>query len=211
MGTPAIFLDRDGVINENLAGHVRSWEAFRFLPGALDAIRALSALGLPIFVVTNQAVIARGLASRECVEEIHRRMLAQIRRAGGAIAEVLYCPHEPDAGCRCRKPAPGMLLAAARRHDLDLRRSVIIGDAVTDLQAGRRAGCRTVLVQTGRGRDALRELAAPDAAQPDALAIDLARAVPSVATLLSLVRAAPHELRPLSLALQPPPAVNAAD
>lgn len=184
MDRPAIFLDRDGVINENLPDHVRSWEAFRFLPGALGAIRALTALQVPIVVVTNQAVIDRRLISRACLNDIHRRMIERIRRSGGEIAEVLYCPHDPAARCACRKPAPGMLLAAAARFDLDLARSVLIGDALTDVEAGQRAGCRTILVRTGRGREALRELAAGAAARPTACAGSLHTAVPLVARWL---------------------------
>lgn len=184
MARGAIFLDRDGVINENLPDHVRTWADFRFLPGALDALRALTALGFPMFIVTNQAAIGRRLVSQARIETIHRRMLAEIRRAGGEIAEILYCPHEPNAGCRCRKPAPGMLLSAAARFGLDLERSVLVGDAATDLLAGQSVGCRTILVQTGRGRDALHELIAGAVPWPGAVTRDLASAVPLVAGLL---------------------------
>ncbi len=184
MGGPAIFLDRDGVVNENRPDHVKCWDEFRFLPGALDALCALTELGAPIFIVTNQAVVGRRLVTTACVEEIHRRMLDQIGRAGAAVAEVLYCPHAPEVGCDCRKPEPGMLLAAAARHDLDLARAIIVGDALTDILAGQRAGCRTVLVLSGRGREALRELAEGHGALPTALAHDLAGAVPLVTTLL---------------------------
>jgi D-glycero-D-manno-heptose 1,7-bisphosphate phosphatase len=185
MGRPAIFLDRDGVINENLPGHVKSWAEFRFLPGALGALRALTGLQVPLFVVTNQAVIGRRLASRARIEEIHRRMLGIIHRAGGEIAEVLYCPHESSTGCECRKPAPGMLLSAAARFGVDLERSILIGDATTDLLAAQRVGCRTILVQTGRGRDALHDLAAGVASWPSAVTQDLASAVPIAAGILS--------------------------
>ena len=193
----AIFLDRDGVINENRADHVRSWADFQFLPGALDALRGLSAMGVPIFVVTNQAVVGRRLASREQIEAIHRRMVAQIRRAGGEIAEVFYCPHEPEVGCRCRKPAPGMLLAAAARYHLDLERSVLVGDAASDLLAGQRAGCRTILVETGRGRAALADLGQGVASWPVAVAEDLLGALPIVAELLGTAAGSNRDLPPL--------------
>jgi D-glycero-D-manno-heptose 1,7-bisphosphate phosphatase len=200
MGRPAIFLDRDGVINENLPDHVRSWEAFRFLPGALAAIRTLAELQAPVFVVTNQAVIGRRLMSRECLDDIHERMLSHIRRAGGEIAEVLYCPHEPEVRCRCRKPAPGMLLSAAAQFDVDLPRSVLVGDALSDVLAGQRAGCRTILVQTGRGREALRELLAGATPRPTALAKDLLGAVSIAAEMLRRAGAG-HDPEPLRAAL----------
>jgi len=200
MGRPAIFLDRDGVINENLQDHVKSWSEFRFLPGVLEALRALTALRVPIFVVTNQAAIGRCMVSRESVEAIHRRMLAQIRRAEGEITAVFYCPHEPSARCNCRKPASGMLLAAATQFGLDLEQSVFIGDAATDLMAGQHVGCKTILVQTGRGGEALRDLASGLAEWPVAVAQDLADAVPIVTRLL-LRAAVTHSHVPLSTSL----------
>jgi D-glycero-D-manno-heptose 1,7-bisphosphate phosphatase len=184
------------VINENLPNHVRSWADFRFLPGVLDALRTLTALKVPLFIITNQAVIGRRLVSRERLEEIHRRMLTEIRRAGGAITDVLYCPHEPHVGCSCRKPEPGMLLTAAERFKIDLRRSVFIGDATTDLLAGQRANCRTILVQTGRGGDALRDLAAGVAAWPTAVAKDLPRATAVIAGLIENSAYLQHSVAP---------------
>jgi D-glycero-D-manno-heptose 1,7-bisphosphate phosphatase len=152
-GIEAVFLDRDGVINENRDAHVCAWEEFRFLPGSLDAIAQLSAAGVRIFVVTNQAVINRGGMSHGQLHAIHERMSFEIRRHGGCIESVLYCPHRPEEGCTCRKPQPGLLLWAAREHRLDLAHTVVIGDALADIEAGKAAGCETVLVLTGRGRD----------------------------------------------------------
>lgn len=152
---PAIFLDRDGVINENRADHVKTWSEFRFLPGALDALRDLAALGLPVIVVSNQGAIGRGLVRQQVVDEIHARMIAAVQHAGGRIDDVVYCPHHPDAGCACRKPKPGLLTASAARHGLDLPSSFLVGDAENDILAAQAAGCRPVLVQTGRGADQL--------------------------------------------------------
>ena len=199
MGRSAIFLDRDGVINENLPDHVCSWADFQFLPGVLDALRALAAHA-PLFIVTNQGAIGRQLVSREGVEEIHRLMLSEIRAAGGEIAEILYCPHAPEARCQCRKPEPGMLLDAAGRFDLDLRRSVFIGDALTDILAGRRAGCRTILVHTGRGRDALHQLQTGATVRPTAIALDLASAIPTATNLLKRQPTARYHVPPISIA-----------
>jgi D-glycero-D-manno-heptose 1,7-bisphosphate phosphatase len=184
MCKPAIFLDRDGVVNENRSDHVKGWEEFRFLPGVFQALAALTALGLPIFVVTNQAVVNRNILSRDQLEEIHLRMLRQLRGSGARVDAVLSCPHDSHQGCRCRKPEPGLLLNAAKLHGIDLSRSVLVGDAVTDVIAGKRAGSRTVLVLTGRGRDALETLHRDPASIPDAVARDLLAATDAVRRLL---------------------------
>ncbi|HWQ12255.1 MAG TPA: HAD family hydrolase [Roseiflexaceae bacterium] len=172
----AIFLDRDGVINENRAQHVREWREFAFVPGALAALQRLHAAGLPVFVVTNQAIVGRGVVSAAAVEEIHARMLAQVALHGGNIHDVRYCPHDPAVSCGCRKPAPGMLLELAVRWRVDLRRSYMVGDAWTDIAAGRAVGCRCVLVRTGRGAE---QLLLPELHQhpADMVAADLSGAV----------------------------------
>jgi len=149
---PAVFLDRDGVINENRADYVKSWEEFAFLPGALEAMRTLSSR-YEVVVVTNQSAIGRGLMTRAAVEQIHQRMCDCVQQHHGRIRAVLYCPHHPREECGCRKPRPGLLLAAAQEFHLDLRRCWMVGDAVSDMQAALRAGVSPVLVLTGRGRD----------------------------------------------------------
>lgn len=148
----AVFLDRDGVINENRTDHVCRWSDFRFLPGSLEAISRLTRAGIAAFVITNQAIINRGVVSRETVDAINDHMTREIERAGGRIQEVAYCPHRPDEECGCRKPRPGLLHRLAGRHGIDLAQSVLVGDALSDIEAGRRAGCQTILVLTGRGR-----------------------------------------------------------
>lgn len=148
----AIFLDRDGVINQNRIDHVKSWDDFEFVPGALESIRGLTETGLPIFVVTNQAIINRGHITVETLDDIHDRMLKAIRGAGGEITKVYYCPHDNHEKCGCRKPEAGMLLQAAEEFGLDLTRSFIVGDAWTDVAAGQAVGAQGILVMTGRGR-----------------------------------------------------------
>ena len=148
----AVFIDRDGVICRNLRNHVRSWEQFAFLPGALEALARLSRLDLYVVVITNQAIINRRLASATVVEDIHARMVRAIEAAGGRVDRVFYCPHRPDERCSCRKPEPGLLLQAAEELGLDLLQSYLIGDAETDILAGWAVGCETYLVLTGRGR-----------------------------------------------------------
>lgn len=147
----AIFLDRDGVICENRSEHVKNWNEFKFIPGVKRSLAALSRLDLPIIVVTNQAAVSRGMITVETLEDIHRRMVAEIAAFGGRIDRVIYCPHHPEEACDCRKPKPGMLLQAAAEMDLDLKQSYLIGDAASDIEAGQQVGCRTFLVLTGRG------------------------------------------------------------
>jgi D-glycero-D-manno-heptose 1,7-bisphosphate phosphatase len=172
----AVFLDRDGVINENRTEHVKSWAEFRFLPGAPQAIARLSQVGVRVFVITNQAIINRGIVSPRTVDAINRRMVREIEAAEGRIEMVAYCPHRPEERCGCRKPQPGLLLQVARRYGVNLRDAVLIGDALTDIEAGQTVGCRTVLVLTGRGRE---QLAKATATQVNGFAVvpDLSAAV----------------------------------
>ena len=151
----AIFIDRDGVICRNRNDHVKSWEEFVFLPGVLEAMARLAHSDLSIVVITNQAIINRGIVSAEVVEDINARMVRAVEAAGGRVDRVVYCPHRPDEHCGCRKPQPGMLLKAAYDLRLDLSRSYFVGDAEADMLAGRAVGCRRYLVLTGRGRQQL--------------------------------------------------------
>jgi D-glycero-D-manno-heptose 1,7-bisphosphate phosphatase len=147
----AIFLDRDGVICENRPDHVKSWDEFRFLPGAMLSLAALSRLGIPVVVVTNQALVGRGTVPASVVDGIHQRMVAEVEASGGRIDRVVYCPHSPEDHCACRKPEPGMLLQVAREMGIDLSQSYLVGDAASDLMAGQQVGCQLFLVLSGRG------------------------------------------------------------
>jgi len=144
-----VFLDRDGVINEERSDYVKSWQEFRFLPGALEALSSLTEVGFRLFVITNQSAIGRGLVSAADVREIHRRMIVEIERAGGRIAQTYCCPHTPEQDCECRKPRPGLLVRAARECGLELTRCYLIGDKPTDIAAGEAVGCQCVLVPSG--------------------------------------------------------------
>ena len=145
----AVFVDRDGVINRERRDYVRQWGEFRFLPGAVETLVALARAGLDVFIVTNQSAIHRGLVSLDDVRRLHQHMVATIHRAGGRVRGVYVCPHTPDEECACRKPQPGLLLRAATEHGLDLARCYLIGDKVSDMEAGQAAGCRCMLVLTG--------------------------------------------------------------
>ena len=151
MKKPAIFLDRDGVINRDRLDYVKSWAEFEFLPGVLEALRRLARLPYTIVVLSNQSVIGQGLVSQAVIDDIHVRMQAAIQQTGGRVDAVYYCPHHPHAGCDCRKPRPGLLLRAARELNLDLLASWFIGDDLRDLQAAVAAGVQPILVRTGHG------------------------------------------------------------
>ncbi|HLX59141.1 MAG TPA: D-glycero-beta-D-manno-heptose 1,7-bisphosphate 7-phosphatase [Ktedonobacteraceae bacterium] len=172
----AIFIDRDGVINENRSDYVKSWNEFHFLPGSREAIASLTKAGHRVVICTNQAAVAKGIISIDTVEDIHRRMMAEIEEAGGAVEKVYYCPHGKDADCDCRKPRPGMLLQASRELDLDLSDAIFIGDSITDVQAGMAAGVRTLLVLTGLGMEHFR-IHYQEIEQPFHVALNLMHAV----------------------------------
>jgi D-glycero-D-manno-heptose 1,7-bisphosphate phosphatase len=159
--TNLALLDRDGVINANRDNHVRSWDDFLFLPGALEAISLLSRSGWTTVVVTNQAIINRGHMTSPELGALHHRMAKVIEENGGRLSAVYACPHRPDESCGCRKPEPGLLLAAASDHDARPSRAIMVGDHPTDLEAARRAGSRSILVRSGRYR------AAPGDVLPD--------------------------------------------
>jgi D-glycero-D-manno-heptose 1,7-bisphosphate phosphatase len=145
-----VFVDRDGVINVNRPEHVTSWSAFEFLPGSLPALALLANRGFAVVVVTNQSAVNRGLLSRARLAAIHAQMCATIASHGGLVRAVLYCPHRPDEGCACRKPRPGLLLRAQQRLGVDPSAAVLVGDHPADLEAARQAGCRSILVLSGR-------------------------------------------------------------
>lgn len=145
-----IFLDRDGVINCNRTDHVKSWEEFQFLPGSLEAITDLTRASYRIFVITNQAVINRGLLAPEKLDQIHQQMLAEVTAVGGKIEAILYCPHRPEENCFCRKPKPGLLQKAQQLYKAQATNSWLVGDHPNDIVAGEQVGCRNILVLSGR-------------------------------------------------------------
>ena len=174
---PAIFLDRDGVINENRDHYVRGWSDVTFIPQALAALQAVHHLPYKIIVVTNQSAVGRGILSLAEATAINQQIVSAVQAQGGRIDAVFMCPHHPHAECECRKPKPGLLLQAAQAHDLDLRHSVMVGDGLSDVLAGRSAGVQmAALVLTGRGKDQL-QLAAAAALHPFPIYPTLAEAL----------------------------------
>ena len=155
---PAVFLDRDGVLIAD-AHYVGSPDRVRLLPGAAESVAALNRAGWPVVVVTNQAGVARGLFPAAAVDAVHAHLLGLLAGYRARVDAVYFCPHHPEGElealrveCDCRKPRPGMLRRAAGELGLDLAASWMIGDRVSDLEAGAAVGARTILVRTGYGR-----------------------------------------------------------
>ena len=187
---PALFLDRDGVIIEEVR-YLSDPAQVRLLPGAAEAIARLNALGIPVVVATNQAGVAHGCFPEARVAEVHQRLDELLAARGALVNRYYYCPHHPAADiakyraeCACRKPAAGMLLRAAAELDLDLPQSYLVGDRLRDIEAGIRAGCQVVLVLTGYGATEAQSLGRPDLASVR-VAADLAEAVHHCIPVLS--------------------------
>ena len=172
-----VFLDRDGVINQDSPNYILHRTEFHPLPGSIDAIVRLSQAGIRVIIITNQSAVNRGMISLDELTAIHDRLCTAVSDRGGRITDVFFCPHRPDEGCDCRKPKPGLILAACRRHGIDASRSIMIGDTAKDILAGQAAGCgQTFLVRTGDADKALDTLARKGC-RPDLIAADLAGAV----------------------------------
>lgn len=143
-----VFLDRDGVINKKApkADYVKKWEEFEFIPGAIEGMKYLSQNGYQIYIITNQAGIARGMMTEEDLADIHKKLKEELSKHGIKIEAIYHCPHGWDENCDCRKPKPGMFFQAAREHDIDLSKTIFIGDDERDKIAGDAAGLKTILV-----------------------------------------------------------------
>jgi histidinol-phosphate phosphatase family protein len=150
--TKAIFLDRDGVINKDpgFGDYIESWEEFEFMPGAIDAIKLLNKHGYEIFVISNQAGVAKGLFSEAALDEITKNMLKEIEAKAGKIRSVSYCIHPSDAGCDCRKPNTGLIRKATKGLDIEFKNTYFIGDSRLDVGVGKNIGARTILLLTGK-------------------------------------------------------------
>lgn len=173
---PAVFLDRDGTISEEV-GYLNHVSRFRILPHVAESIRRLNEAGMPVIVVTNQSGVGRGYFPESLVHSVHELMTQQLAAAGAHLDAIYYCPHTSAENCACRKPNTGMLERAAREHAIDLRKSFVAGDRLGDLELAHRAGARSVLVRTGYGEGEYLWNAAKWPRQPDFVAADLADAV----------------------------------
>jgi len=146
----AVFLDRDGVINKEV-GYLSSVADFEFIPNVVEALKILSETEYKIIIVTNQSGVARGFFSKEQLFEIHEYMINQLKKDKIRIDKIYVCMHHPNDKCNCRKPEIGLLKEAEKEFNIDLKKSFFIGDKTIDIETGKRAGCKTVLVKTGYG------------------------------------------------------------
>lgn len=157
----AVFLDRDGVLNENRPDYVKSIDEVALIESAPSAVAALNQAGFLTIVVSNQSAVGRGVASRVQIDKVQNYIVAEFSKRGAPLIDAYLCPHAPEAGCSCRKPEPGLLLQAAEEHGINLSRSFLVGDAVTDVEAALAVGATPFMVRSGRGFDQeplLREL-----------------------------------------------------
>jgi D-glycero-D-manno-heptose 1,7-bisphosphate phosphatase len=174
----AVFVDRDGTINQNAKPHeyITRWADFHFLPHAIEALHLLKRNNIPTIVITNQRGIQRKLYTEADLLDIHTRMQDELARNNADVTAVYFCPHGTEDNCDCRKPKPGMLHNASKAYDLDPTKSYMIDDAREGIEAGKRAGCKAILVLTGRGQDEIKTKSDWEY-QPDYVAADLLAAV----------------------------------
>ncbi len=174
---PAVFLDRDGVINADPVQFVTCPEELHLMETSAQAIARFNALGLPVIVCSNQSGVAKGLYTLADLGRISERLQELLSEHHARIDAFYYCPHDDTDGCDCRKPKPGLLLRAAEEHGIDLSRSVFVGDSWRDIEAGRAAGVRTVLVLSGHVKPEMLNSPEMQNHQPDHVAPDLYGAV----------------------------------
>lgn len=177
----AVFLDRDGTINEEM-GYINHLSRFRLLPGVGEAIALLKSQGLKVVVVTNQSGVARKYFPASFISVVHDYMTSLLRPVGGEPDAIYVCTHAPEENCPCRKPKPGLLLQAAAELDLDLRRSYFVGDRFNDLETAARVGAKGILVLTGYGRGELENYQGEKKVAPVFIAADLPEAVAWIIT-----------------------------
>jgi D-glycero-D-manno-heptose 1,7-bisphosphate phosphatase len=184
---PAVFLDRDGTISEEM-GYLNHIARLKIFPYAAEAIRQLNMVGIPVVVITNQSGVSRGIFPESLVHDVHKKMVAELAADGAWIDANYFCPHKKDDGCDCRKPLTGLLTRAAREQHLDLGNSWVVGDRCADVELAHRAGSRGILVKTGYGLGEYELHATKWPKPPDAVADNLADAVRFLMTRMSATR-----------------------
>lgn len=178
----AVFLDKDGTINEDL-GYLDHPDKIKLLPRSAEAIKLLNEAGYKVLVISNQAGVARGIVTEDMVQSIDKRLHKEVLKGGGYLDGIYYCPHHPEHGlypyrsdCECRKPKNGLLKRASKEHNIDISASYMIGDKVTDIEAGNSLKARTILVLTGKGKEESKKILS-DVQKPAHIADDLFSAV----------------------------------
>ncbi|MCP3940141.1 MAG: D-glycero-beta-D-manno-heptose 1,7-bisphosphate 7-phosphatase [Desulfobacteraceae bacterium] len=156
-----VFLDRDGVINQDSSAYIKSPDEFHFIPKSCEAISLLTHHGFNVILITNQSAIGRKMITQRVLDTIFDKLKTGVTKAGGHIMDIFFCPHTPDAGCDCRKPLPGMITRAQNIYNLDPDHCMMVGDSAKDIECGLAGGCaKTLLVATGNGEKARKTLAA---------------------------------------------------
>ncbi len=173
----AVFLDRDGTLTSE-RNYTLSPEEIKILPQTPEAIKILHQSGFLTIVVTNQSCVGKGLITLEELHRIHHAFLKILEKEGASIDAIYFCPHHPDAGCKCRKPSPELIFRAAKDYNIDLSKSYLIGDQKRDIEMGKRAGLKTVMVLTGYGEEQSKE------ANPDFIAKDVLEAAKIITQLI---------------------------
>ncbi len=153
-----VVLDRDGVINRDSKDFVKTADEWQPLPGSIEAIASLAKAGFTVSVASNQSGLARGLFDRNALRAMHRKLRRLVAAEGGRVDRIVVCPHGPDDGCSCRKPAPGLLRRLGRHYGIEMKNVPVVGDSLRDLQAAAAVGARPILVLTGNGRKTRRSL-----------------------------------------------------
>ncbi|TMI22153.1 HAD family hydrolase [Candidatus Bathyarchaeota archaeon] len=151
-GLKAVFIDRDGVLSRERVDYVKTPDELELLPGISEPLSLIRKEGYLLVIVTNQSAVGRGLTTEQQVDEIHRKLLSELAKLGCKVDAVYYCPHRPEEKCSCRKPEPGLILRAAGDLGIDIENSWMVGDKDTDLEAARKAGCRSVKIPTNEGK-----------------------------------------------------------
>ena len=175
----AVFLDRDGTLNEE-AGYLNHVDRMKLIDGSAEAVRLLNRHGLKTVVVSNQAGVARGYFPEELLPRLHDRLRALLKEQGAELDAIYYCPHHPDVGdppykqdCDCRKPGLGMIRRAEKELSVDARRSYMVGDKISDVEFGKKAGCKSILLLTGYGKGEWEYHQSRLSDEPDYIATDL--------------------------------------
>lgn len=170
-----IFLDRDGVINRypGFGDYVKDYKEFHFLEGAKEALKKLKENGYSIYIISNQAGVAKNIYSKEKLKDITKKMLKEIEESGGKIKGVFYCTHREEDNCLCRKPKIGLIQRAIKGKKVSLKNTYFIGDSLRDIETGRNAGCKTILVLSGETKE---EDVKKFPIKPDLIAKDLLEA-----------------------------------
>lgn len=180
---PAVFLDRDGTLCEEM-GYLNHLSRLRMFPYAAEAVRLINDKNVPVIIVTNQSGVARGIFPESLLREVHDSINAELARAGAGVEGIYYCAHRSEDNCNCRKPRPGLLETAAREHQLDLTRSFVVGDRYADIEMAHRSGARAILVLTGYGRGEYEYHGTRWPRQPEFVAEDLMQAAGWIIKLL---------------------------